>query len=98
MSSRRRGQVVSQVHGGDEVPGVLQALSGAEEPQVLGAQVLAGSSSRQEMGALIELSSNKSKAWIYFSQGPGKEDLSGQVQLPGLPQLLRVKPGTAPDT
>ena len=40
----------------------------------------------------------------YISQGPGKEDLRGQVRLPGLPQLLWVKPGTvvglwaAPDT
>ena len=30
----------------------------------------------------------------YISQGPGKEDLRGQVRLPGLPQLLWVKPGT----
>ena len=30
----------------------------------------------------------------YLSRGPGKEDLRGPVQLPGLPQLLRVKPGT----
>ena len=27
-------------------------------------------------------------------RGSGKENLSGQVQFPGLPQLLRVKPGT----